>query len=38
MKIVQLLPTFMYARGFILFSKTLAHADANRNAPANAAN
>ena len=38
MKIVQLLPTFrsMYARGFILFAKTLAHADANRNAPTNA--
>ena len=28
----------MYARGFILFAKTLAHADANRNGPANAAN
>ena len=38
LKIVQLLPRFMYARGFILFATTLAHTDANRNAPANAAN
>ena len=34
LKIVQLLPRFMYARGFILFATTLAHTDANRNAPA----
>ena len=38
LKIVQLLPRFMYVRGFILFATTLAHADANRNALANAAN